>query len=104
MLEQLSQINFGELITAASLAGAGVVTLVTQWLKYIPTQYTSGKWAVYVNVALSFLASLVVRGFPAYDGTDIVAFLVQWGVIALASAFAYRNLLKPAITKPQGNV
>ena len=102
-MNELSQINFGELITAASLASAGVVTLVTQWLKYIPTEWTS-KYSVYINIVLSFFASLVVRGVPSFQDTNWVVFLVQWGVIALASAFAYHQIVKQAVTKPQGNM
>ena len=100
MWEQLTQINLGELLTAASLAAVAVVTLVTQWLKYIPVDWTS-KYPVYINIALSLLGTLVVSGWPSFD--TWIAFIVQWGLIALTAAIAYKNLLKPAGTKPHGN-
>lgn len=90
---ELSQINLGELLTAASLAAAGVVAFATEAMKHLPPEWTS-RYPVYINIALSFIGAIVVTGFPSFD--NWTAFLVQWAAIALTAAIGYTKLIKPA--------
>lgn len=81
--------------TAAALSASVVVLFVTQALKYVPVQWTS-KYSVYVNIVLSFIGAVVVKGLPVL-GVDLWQFILQWIIIAVVAAIAYLSLLKPAL-------
>ena len=81
--------------TAAALSASVVVLFVTQALKYIPVAWTS-KYSVYVNIVLSFIGAIVVKGLPVF-GVDLWQFILQWIIIAVVAAIAYLSLLKPAL-------
>lgn len=88
-----------EFLTAAAVSAAAVVTFVTQALKYIPVEWTS-KYAVYVNIVLSFIGALIVGGVPVLNA-NLWEFVVQWLVIAVVAAIAFHSLVKPALEEPK---
>ena len=81
--------------TAAALSASVVVLFVTQALKYIPVDWTS-RYSVYINIILSFIGAVVVKGVPIL-AESLWAFILQWLVIAVIAAIAYLSLLKPAL-------
>ena len=95
-------IDIANLLSLGAIAAVAAVTIATQILKYIPAEWTS-KYAVYVNIAVSSLASIAVQGFPLYDGAWDV-FLSQWFVIAVAAAGVYHALVKPALPNPKDTI
>ena len=86
-----------EFLTEATLIASSVVLFVTQALKYVPAEWTS-KYAVWVNIILSIIGTLVIQGVPTF--TTWQEFLVQAGTIAVIAALAYNQLLRPAVAKP----
>lgn len=84
---------FNELTAVA----ATVVLFVTQAMKYIPVAWTT-RYAVWVNIALSFIGAVVTMGVPTF--TIWLDFVVQWLIIALVAALAYNQLLKHAVANP----
>lgn len=89
-----------EYLTELTVIASTVVLFVTEAAKHVPVAWTS-KYAVWVNIALSFIGSIVVQGPPTF--TDWLDFLVQWVIIALVAALAYNQLLKPAATRPESH-
>lgn len=92
----LSAINIGELVTAATVAASGAVVVVTQLLKHIPVEWTS-RYPLYINIVLSLIGTVVTTGLPSFD--NWAAFAVQWLIIALAAAITYTKLMKPAVNE-----
>ena len=95
-------IDIASLLSLGAVAAVAAVTIATQIIKYVPAEWTS-KYAVYVNIAVSFLASIAVQGFPTFSGAWDV-FLGQWFVIAVAAAGVYHALVKPALPNPENRV
>lgn len=95
-------IDIASLLSLGAIAAVSAVTIATQIIKYVPAEWTS-RYAVYVNIAVSFIASIAVQGFPLFEGTWDV-FLGQWFVIAVAAAGVYHALLKPALPNPEDRV
>jgi hypothetical protein len=87
-----------EFLTEAVLVAATVVLFVTEALKHVPAAFTS-RYPVWVNIILSFIGALVIKGVPVLN-TTITEFVVQWLVIAVIAAIAYGRLLKPAVAQP----
>jgi hypothetical protein len=84
-----------EYLDAAALVASTVVVFVTQALKYVPVEWTS-RYAVWVNIILSVIGTLVIEGVPTF--TTWPEFLVQVGTIAVIAALAYNQLVRPAVT------
>lgn len=101
ILQQLLTVNWGELVTAATVISAGVVVGVTQALKYIPVEWTT-RFSVWINIVMSFLAALVIQGLPT--GDNWVVIVSEWFVIVVAASLGYNLVVKHAVTKPQGNL
>ena len=95
-------IDIANLLSLGAIAAVAAVAVATQILKYVPAEWTS-RYAVYVNIAVSFLASIAVQGFPLFEGAWDV-FLGQWFVIAVAAASVYHALIKPALPNPDERV
>ena len=95
-------IDIASLLSLGAIAAVAAVTIATQIIKYVPAEWTS-RYAVYVNIAVSFIASIAVQGFPLFEGAWDV-FLWQWFVIAVAAAGVYHALLKPALPNPEDRV
>ena len=95
-------IDIANLLSLGAIAAAAAVAVATQILKYVPAEWTT-RYAVYVNIVVSFLASIAVQGFPLFEGAWDV-FLGQWFVIAVAAAGVYHALLKPALPNPDERV
>ena len=95
-------IDIANLLSLGAIAAAAAVAVATQILKYVPAEWTT-RYAVYVNIVVSFLASIAVQGFPLFEGAWDV-FLGQWFVIAVAAAGVYHALLKPALPNPEDRV
>ena len=91
-------IDIANLLSLGALAAVAGTTLATQILKYVPAAWTS-RYAVYVNIAVSFLASIAVQGFPLFENNWGV-FLGQWLVIAVSSSVVHHALVKPALQEP----
>ena len=95
-------IDIANLLSLGAIAAVAAVAVATQILKYVPAEWTT-RYAVYVNIVVSFLASIAVQGFPLFEGAWDV-FLGQWFVIAVAAAGVYHALLKPALPNPEDRV
>ena len=95
-------IDIANLLSLGAIAAVAAVAVATQILKYVPAEWTT-RYAVYVNIVVSFLASIAVQGFPLFEGAWDV-FLGQWFVIAVAAAGVYHALLKPALPNPDERV
>ncbi len=95
-------IDIVNLLSLGAIAAVAAVAIATQILKYVPAEWTS-RYAVYVNIAVSFIASIAVQGFPLFEGAWDV-FLGQWFVIAVAAAGVYHALIKPALPNPEDTV
>lgn len=95
-------IDIANLLSLGAIAATAAVVLATQILKYVPAEWTT-RYAVWVNIACSFIASIAVQGLPTFTGAwDI--FLGQWLVIAVAAAGVYHALVKPAVKNPTDGV
>lgn len=95
-------IDIANLLSLGAIAATAAVVLATQILKYVPAAWTT-KYAVWVNIACSFIASVAVQGVPAFTGAWDV-FLSQWLVIAVAASGVYHALVKPAVANPEDSV
>ena len=85
-----------EYLSELTVVAATVVLFVTEAIKHVPVYWTS-KYAVWVNILLSFIGSVVVYGMPTF--TNWLDFITQWLVIAVIAALAYNQIVKPAVTK-----
>ena len=89
--------NLVELLNGAALTAVAVVVFATQALKYVPVEWTS-RYAVWVNIILSFIGSVTIIGFPIF--TDFWHFILQWFTIAVTAALAYNHLVSKAVAQP----
>lgn len=85
-----------EYLNELVLVASTIVVFATEAIKHVPAEWTT-RYAVWVNIALSFIGALVVQGLPTF--TSWVEFGVQWLVIAVVAAIAYNQLVKPAVTR-----
>jgi len=92
-----------EYLEAATALSMIAVAIVTQLLKYIPVEWTT-RFAVWINIGLSVIATVIAFGsVPSFTG-DWGTFLGQLLTIVIGAALTYHLVIKAIVTKPQGNL
>ena len=93
--------NFNTTITAAAGIAPIVVLVLTELLKLVPVQFTS-KYPAWVNLILSFVATLIVVR-PSFTFSSLGAFVAVLLYICVVAAIAYNQFtskLKGGNTTP----